>query len=78
MAAECAGGGKFAKFVTYHVLCHINGNELISVMNSESMANELGGYHGCAAPSLDDILFAGSFHISHFLLELNADKGTFF
>ena len=78
MAAECAGGGKFAKLVAYHIFGYIYGNEFVTVMNSESMTDEFGGYHGSAAPGLDDVFLAGSFHIGHFLLELNADEGTFF
>ena len=72
------GGGKLAEFVAYHVFSYINGDKFVTVMNCECMANEFGGDHRCAAPGLDDILFAGSFHVGHFLLELNADEGTFF
>ena len=78
VAAEGAGGGKFAEFVAYHVLGHIDRDELVAVVDGESVADEFGGNHRSAAPGLDDRLLAGSFHCVNLLFELYADKGAFF
>ena len=78
MTAECAGGRKFTELVAYHVFGHVNGDEFVSVMNGEGMAHEFGGYHGSAAPGLDDVFLAGSIHGCYLLLELHADEGAFF
>ena len=78
VAAEGACGGELSELVTYHVLSYIYGNELVSVVHCESMAYEFRSDHGCAAPRLDDVLLAGSFHVGYFLLKLDADEGTFF
>ena len=78
MAAERAGGGEFAELVAHHVLGHINGDELIAVMNGESVTHEFGCNHRSAAPGLDDRLLAAFLHGVYFLFELNADEGAFF
>ena len=77
MAAECAGEGKFTKLMAYHVFCDIDGDKLVAVMHGESVADEIGGDHGGAAPGLDDRLLAGLFHSCDFLLELDADERSF-
>ena len=78
VTAECAGGGKFAKFMSYHVFSYIDGDKLVAIVYCESVANKLGGYHRSAAPSLDDRLLARLFHCRYFLFQLDTDKGTFF
>ena len=78
VAAECAGGGKFAKLMSYHVLSDIDGNKLVAIVYCESVANKLGGYHRSAAPSLDNRLLAGFLHSCDLLFEFNADKRAFF
>ncbi len=78
VAAESAGGSELTELVAYHVFGYVHGDKLVTVVHCESMAHELGGDHGCAAPGLDDILLAGGFHVGHFLFELYADEGTFF
>ncbi len=77
MAAEVTRGGELAQLVAYHVFGDVHRDELIAIVYRESMANEFGGDHGRAAPSLDDILLAGSIHVGYLLLELHADEGSF-
>ena len=78
VAAECAGGGKFSQFVTYHVLGHVYRYEFISVMHRKSVAYKVRRDHGRTAPRLDDVFLAAFLHGCHFLLELNADKWVIF
>lgn len=78
VTAECAGGGKFAKFMSYHVFSYIDGDKLVAIVYCESVANKLGGYHRSAAPSLDYRLLAGFLHSCDLLFELNADIRAFF
>ena len=78
VSAECAGGGKFAKFMTHHVFSYIYGDKLVAIVYCESVADKLGGNHRSAAPSLDNGLLAGFLHSGDLLFELNADKRAFF
>lgn len=78
VAAEIAGGGKLAKLVTNHIFGYVNGDEFVTVVNSESMAYEVRRNHGSAAPGLDYRLLAGLVHGSDFLFELDTDEGSFF
>ncbi len=41
MTSECTGRGEFAEFVTHHLLSYINRNELVSIMNCDSMSDEV-------------------------------------
>ncbi len=38
VAAESAGGSELAELVTYHVLRHVDGDELVAVMHGEGVA----------------------------------------
>lgn len=42
VTAECAGEGKFTKFMTHHVFSDINRYKLVAVMHGESVADEIG------------------------------------
>ena len=53
MTAEDAGGSEFAKFVTHHVLGDIDGDELVAIVNGNSLTNKVGRYHRSSRPSLD-------------------------
>ena len=78
VSTEGTCGGELAKFVAYHVFGDVYGDEFISVMNSESMANKLGRDHRCATPCFDDCFFTGSVHVSDFFLKFDADERSFF
>ena len=78
MAAEVARRGELTELVANHIFGYVNWDELIAVVDSESVADELGSNHRRTAPSLDHRLFAALLHSNHLLLEFYADKGTFF
>ena len=78
VAAEGAGGSKFAQLVADHVFGHVNGDELVAVVDCKGVSNEFGGNHGSTAPGLDYRLLAAFLHGANFLFELNADEGAFF
>ena len=78
MAAECAGGGKLTELVADHVFGHIDGDELVAVVNGESVSHEVGRDHGGAAPGLDDTLLTALVHGCDLLLQLYGNKGSFF
>ena len=48
MSLEVSGWGEFAELVAYHLLSHVNRNELVSVVNSDSMADKVRGDHAGA------------------------------
>jgi len=60
MLLEGASEGEFAQFVTNHIFRHKNGMKEFSVMDLESVPNELGSDRRAARPSFDG-LFGASF-----------------
>ena len=53
VGTEDAGRCEFTEFVTHHVFSDVNGDESLTVMNSEVMADKVRSNHGVAAPGLD-------------------------
>lgn len=45
MTAEDAGGSEFAKFVTHHVFGDVHGDELVSVVDGDSLTHKVGRNH---------------------------------
>lgn len=45
MTAEVTCGGEFAEFVSHHIFGHVDGNEFVTIVYSEGVANEFGGDH---------------------------------
>ena len=43
MAFECTGRSKLAEFMTYHILCYVNGNKLVSVVYGYGVAYKVRG-----------------------------------
>ena len=78
MTAEDTCRGELAEFVTDHVLGDIHGDEFVPVMHSYSKANEVGGDHGGAGPSLDGGLFARLLRSDHTLLQFVMYIRSFF
>lgn len=56
MAFESSGRREFAELVAHHVLSDVNRNELVSIMNCDSVAYEVRGDHAGAGPGLHDLL----------------------
>ncbi len=77
VAAECARRSKFTKLVAYHVFSNIDRDELVAVVDCESVAYEVRRNHRGAAPCLDNRLLAGFIHSGHFLLKLTLINGPF-
>lgn len=78
MPAEATCWRELAELVAYHVFCDIDRDELVTVMDSESVADKFGGDHGGTAPGLDDRLLARFLHVGDFLFELNGNEWAFF
>lgn len=53
MAAEDAGGSELAKLVTHHVLGDVHGDELVAIVNGNSLTHKVGRYHRSSRPCLD-------------------------
>ncbi len=51
---EVTRGRELTEFVAYHVLRYIDRNELVAVMHSERVANEIWRNHGPTRPGFDD------------------------
>ena len=78
MAFECSGRCEFAKFVADHVLSNVNRNELVSIMNCDSVADEVRGDHAGARPGLYDLLLLATIiHSKNSLLQCFLDVRSF-
>ena len=70
MTSEVAGRGELAQLVADHLLGDVNRNKLVSIMNGDSMADEVGGDHAGARPGLDHLfLLATIIHSKNSLLQ---------
>ena len=78
MTTEIARGGELAELVTHHVLSDVNGNELVSVVDSDRLTYEVRRDHTCTRPSFDDRLFVAFRLGDYFRFELGVDKRSFF
>jgi hypothetical protein len=67
------GRGKFTEFVPDHVLGHIDGKELLSVVNVEGMTDHLWKNCGSSRPSLNDLVIIPIIELDHLLIELLVD-----
>ena len=78
MAFECSCRGKLAKLVTNHVFSNINRNELVSIMNCNSVAYEVWRDHAGAGPGLYDLLLLATIiHSKNSLFQGFLDVWTF-
>ena len=77
MTTEVTRRSKLAELVTDHVLCYINRNELVSVVDSDRLTYEVRRNHTCSRPSLDDRLLIAFRLSDDFRLELRVDKRSF-
>ena len=78
MTAEVAGRGEFAEFVAYHLLSYVNRDKLVTVVNSDSMADKVRRDHTGAGPGLDHfLLLATIIHSKNSFLQGFLDVWTF-
>ena len=78
MAFECSGRREFAELVAYHILSDVNRNELVSIMNCDSMADEVRGDHTGTGPGLHDLLLLATIiHSKNSLFQGFLDIWTF-
>ena len=78
MTPEVAGGGELAQLVADHLLGDVNRDKLVSVVNSDSMADEVRGDHAGTGPGLDHLFFLATIiHSKNSLLQGFLDVWTF-
>ena len=78
MTSEVAGGSELAQLVTHHLLSNVNRNELVSIMNCDSMADKVRGDHAGAGPGLDHLLLLATFiHSKNSIFQGCLDIWTF-
>ena len=78
MAFECSCRGKLAKLVTNNVFSNINRNELVSIMNCNSVAYEVWRDHAGAGPGLYYLLLLATIiHSKNSLFQGFLDVWTF-
>lgn len=78
MTTEVTRRGELAEFVTDHVLSYVNGNKLISVVDSDRLTYEVRRNHACSRPCLDDILLVTLGLSDDLGFELGVDEWSFF
>ncbi len=61
--------------MTNHLFSYVNGNELLSVVNSKGVAYELGNYCAGSIPDLDYLLLSRLVHLTDFLKYLGVNVG---
>src|ERR671910_113871 len=60
VAVEGARRRELAELVAHHLLAHVDGDVLVTVVDPEGEAHELRQDRGAAAPDLDDLATAGA------------------
>lgn len=77
MTTEVTRRSELAEFVSDHVFSYVNGNKLISVVDSDRLTNEVRRNHTCSRPGLDDRLLVPSAS-DYFRLEFRVNEWSFF
>ena len=77
MAAEDAGRGELTEFVSHHVLRHIDRDEFVAVMDSNGLADKVGGDHGSSGPGFNRDLLIGLLSFDDSFLQFMEDIRTF-
>jgi hypothetical protein len=77
MARERPGRSKFAKLMSNHVFRHVDGNVLVTVVNTKRKPNELGQDRRATAPDLDNFVAPRSTDFFRLLQDVSVDKRTF-
>jgi hypothetical protein len=73
MTAERAGGREFAELVPDHVLVHLDGQELVAVVNAKRQADELRQDRRATRPDANDLVAAGRPRGIGFVQEVSVD-----
>lgn len=76
VSSESPSGSKFSQFMTHHLLVHIDGDVLPSVVDCDRVADHLGQNCGSSRPSFDYLFFA--FEFFQFFQQMIRNEGTFF
>ena len=74
MSAERSGRNEFAQLMTNHVFCHIDGNVLAAVMDSNRMTDEGGEDGRGSRPGLQNFLLTGFVKLFQALVEFRSNK----
>src|SRR5215471_19773671 len=77
MRLEGAGEGELAEPVAYHVLRHVDGDELPPVVHGQGVAHEFRHDGGAARPGLQHLLLALAVELLHPLLQPLVDVRPF-
>lgn len=78
MTTEVTRRSELAEFVSDHVFSYVNGNKLISVVDSDRLTNEVRRNHTCSRPGLDDRLLIALGLSDYFRLEFRVNEWSFF
>ena len=78
MTTEVTRRSELAQLVTYHVLRYIYRDELVPVVHSDRLSDEVGRDHAGTRPSLDDRLLASLVLSDDSRLQLGFDVWAFF
>lgn len=76
MPLEKTRGRKLPKLMTYHVFSHIDGDELLSVMDSKGMTDHFRDNRGPPGPRLDHLAVSGFVHLLNLSEEMVINKRT--
>lgn len=78
MTTEGTGWGKFAQFMTYHVLGYVNRYELIAVVHTKSETYKVGSNCTGTRPSFNYRLAATALSVVNTLSEFVVNERGFF
>jgi len=78
MAAESAGQGELTQLVTDHVLGNKNRDELIAIVHSQSVTDELGGNGAAPRPGFDHLLLIDPVELIDLGQQIGIDEGPLF
>ena len=70
MALEGTGGSELTQLVTDHILSHINGDVLLTIVNCDRVTDEFREYGRCAGPGFENFLLVLFIHGANAGVEL--------
>lgn len=77
MTIERPGWGKLSQLVSDHVLGHKHRYELLSIVDSQGEADEIGQNGGPSRPGLDHLAVACVLGLEYFLHQMTINKWSF-
>lgn len=75
---EQTGQGELAETMSDHVFSHVDRDEVLAVMNQESVADEVRSNHGGTGPCFDGAFLLGVVELVHLVEEGLLNERTFF